>query len=124
MRALQSITRRYAAPDEVAGHLAVIADIARGAVEGGDPALAAGASRVLARISADRDFLVDWLGRDDVDPSVRWAAVQRLAELGDPTRGSTPSPQRDKSVSGHHAALTARAARTHRRRPRPRPGRS
>ena len=63
MRALQSVTRRYASPDEAAGHLAVIADIARGAVEGGDPALAAGASRVLARISADRDFLVDWLGR-------------------------------------------------------------
>ena len=102
------MTRRYDEPAEVAGHLAVIADIARGAVEGGDPLLAPGASRVLARLSADRDFLVDWLGRDDVDPSVRWAAVHRLAELGDPSHIDAES-ERDQSVAGHHAALTARA---------------
>ena len=108
MRNLQTITRRYAEPGEVAGHLAVIADIARGATEGGDPRLAPGASRVLARLSADRDHLVDWLGRDDVDPSVRWAAVQRLAELGEPSYIDAES-ERDQSVSGHHAALTARA---------------
>ena len=92
----------------MAGHLAVIADIARGATEAGDPLLAPGASRVLARLSADRDRLVDWLAQDDVDPGVRWAAVQRLAELGDPSHIDTESA-RDQSVSGHHAALTARA---------------
>ncbi|WP_242497437.1 aminopeptidase N [Nocardioides oleivorans] len=109
MRNLQLIARRYSTPSEVAGHLAVIADIARGAVDGGDPALAPGASRVLARLSADRDFLVGWLGQDDVDPSVRWAAVHRLAELGDPSH-IDPESERDKSVSGHHSALRARAA--------------
>ncbi|WP_257029622.1 aminopeptidase N [Nocardioides cavernae] len=109
MRALQLVTRRYAAPDEVAGHLAVIADIARGAVEGGDPLLAPGASRVLARLSADADFLVDWLAQDDVDQSVRWAAVHRLAELGDSAHIDVEAA-RDQSVSGHHAALRARAA--------------
>jgi aminopeptidase N len=109
LRALQLVTRRNAEPDRVAGHLAVIADIARGAVEGADPSLAPGASRVLARLSADADFLVDWLAQDDVDPSVRWAAVHRLAELGDPSHIETEAA-RDRSVSGHHSALAARAA--------------
>ncbi|WP_246855807.1 aminopeptidase N [Nocardioides xinjiangensis] len=109
MKALQAVVRRYDEPAEVAAHLAVVADIARGAVDGGDPALAPGASRVLARLSADRDFLVGWLARDGVDPSVRWAAVHRLAELGDPSH-IDPESERDKSVAGHHAALTARAA--------------
>ena len=109
MRALQLVARRYVEPDEVAAHLTVVADIARGAVEGGDPSLAPGASRVLARLSADAGFLVDWLGRDDVDPSVRWAAVHRLAELGDASHIETEAA-RDQSVSGHHSALTARAA--------------
>jgi aminopeptidase N len=108
MRNLQTVSRRYAEPQEVAAHLAVIADIAREATDGGNPALAPGASRVLARLSADRELLVEWLGRDDVDPSVRWAAVQRLAELGDPSHIDGEAV-RDKSVSGHHAALTARA---------------
>ncbi|WP_246850629.1 aminopeptidase N [Nocardioides xinjiangensis] len=109
MKALQAVVRRYDEPAEVAAHLSVVADIARGAVDGGDPALAPGASRVLARLSADRDFLVGWLARDGVDPSVRWAAVHRLAELGDPSH-IDPESERDKSVAGHHAALTARAA--------------
>ncbi|CUR57090.1 putative Membrane alanyl aminopeptidase, Metallo peptidase, MEROPS family M01 [metagenome] len=109
VRNLQTITRRYSQPDEVAGHLAAIADIARGAVEGGDPALAPGASRVLARLSADTGFLVDWLGQDDVDPTVRWNAVHRLAELGEPSYIELEEA-RDRSVSGHHAALGARAA--------------
>ncbi|MBD3915247.1 aminopeptidase N [Nocardioides hwasunensis] len=106
---LQLVVRRYSAPDEVADHLGVVADIARGAVDGGDPALAAGASRALARLSSDRAFLVDWLARDGVDTGVRWVAVHRLAELGDPSHVQTES-ERDQSVSGHHAALTARAA--------------
>jgi aminopeptidase N len=109
VRNLQLVTRRYAEPAEVAGHLAVIADIARGAVEEGDPLLAPGASRALARLSSDTDFLVDWLARDDVDQAVRWAAVHRLAELGDPSHIDAEA-ERDKSVSGHHAALAARAA--------------
>ena len=114
MRALQLVTRRYAEPDEVAGHLAVIADIARGAVEGGDPPLAPGASRVLARLSADPTLLVDWLGRDDVDPSVRWAAVQRLAELGDPSHIDAES-ERDQSVSGPPRRADRPRRRAHRR---------
>ena len=39
---------------------------------------------------------------------MRWAAVQRLAELGDASHIDAEA-ERDKSVSGHHAALTARA---------------
>lgn len=109
VRNLQLVTRRYAEPAEVAGHLAVIADIARGAVEEGDPLLAPGASRALARLSADTGFLVDWLAQEDVDQAVRWAAVHRLAELGEPSYVD-PEAERDKSVSGHHAALAARAA--------------
>ena len=66
------------------------------------------APQLLARLSADRDFLVDWLGQDDVDQNVRWAAVQRLAELGDPSFVDAETA-RDTSVAGHHAALTARA---------------
>ena len=107
LKALQLVSRRYAGPDDVGTHLEIIADIARGAVEGDHPTLAPGASRVLARLSADTAFLVDWLGQDDVDPSVRWAAVQRLAELGDDSHIDAEA-ERDKSVSGHHAALTAR----------------
>ncbi len=108
LRSLQLVTRGHAQPDQVADFLSVIADIARGAVDGAHPALAPGAARVLARLSSDAVFLVDWLGRDDVDPSVRWAAVQRLAELGDPSHIDTEEA-RDTSVSGHHAALIARA---------------
>ena len=48
---------------------------------------------------------------------MRWAAVQRLAELGDDSHIDAEA-ERDKSVSGHHAALTARAL-CPRRRPRP-----
>ncbi len=109
MRALQSVTRRYAEPGQVGDLLPVVADLARGAVDGGNPSLAPGAGRVLARISSDAGFLVDWLGRDDVDQSVRWAAVHRLAELGDPSHIDAEQA-RDRSVSGHHAALTAQAA--------------
>ena len=106
---LQGVTRRYAEPDQVAAHLAVIADLARVAVDGGNPSLAPGASRVLARLSADTDYLADLLGGDDVDPGVRWAAVHRLAELGDPS-WIEPERERDASVSGHHSALAAQAA--------------
>ena len=109
MRALQAVVRRYALPDEVAAHLAVVADIARGAVETGDPVLAPGASRVLARLSSDRDFLIGRLDGADVDQEVRWAAVHRLAELGDDSF-IAPEEEADRSVAGHHAALVARAA--------------
>ena len=43
LRSLQLVVRRYAEPAEVAPLLAVVADIARGAVDGADPALAPGA---------------------------------------------------------------------------------
>ncbi len=109
MRALQAVVRRYALPDEVAAHLAVVADIARGAVESGEPTLAPGASRVLARLSSDTDFLAGWLGESDVDQEVRWAAVHRLAELGDDSFIAREE-EADRSVAGHHAALSARAA--------------
>ena len=109
MRALQTVVRRYAVPSEVADHLSVIADIARGAVETGEETLAPGASRVLARLSSDRDFLVGWLDEEGVDQEVRWAAVHRLAELGDNSFISVEE-KGDRSVAGHHAALSARAA--------------
>ncbi|WP_253941999.1 aminopeptidase N [Nocardioides sp. zg-1230] len=103
-----ALLRDHALPDDVGAHLAVVADVARHAVDGGDPALAPGAARVLARLSTDRDLLVGWLDGSDVDQAVRWAAVQRLAELGDDS-WIGPEEERDRSVAGHHAALMARA---------------
>ena len=105
----QSVIRRYAQPAEVVDHLAVMADIARGAVDDGDPALAPGATRVLARLSADPAHLLGLLGRDDVEQPTRWAAAHRLAELGDPSH-IDPEAARDKSVAGRLAELMARAA--------------
>ncbi|HEX3002905.1 MAG TPA: aminopeptidase N [Angustibacter sp.] len=101
--------RRYAEPQEVAGLLERIADVARAALDSGDAALAPAASRVLASTTHDRDHLVRWLERPDVDQEVRWEAVQRLASLGDPSF-IAPEEARDRSVAGHHAALAARAA--------------
>ena len=109
MGALQLVARRYVEPGQVAAHLAVIADLARVAVDGAHPSLAPGASRVLARLSVDTAYLADLLAGDDVDPGVRWAAVHRLAELGDPS-SIEPERARDASVSGHHSALAALAA--------------
>jgi aminopeptidase N len=104
-----ALLRDHALPDDVGAHLAVVADVARNAVDGGDPALAPGAARVLARLSTDRDLLVGWLERSNVEQAVRWAAVHRLAELGDDS-WIGPEEDRDRSVSGHHAVLSARAA--------------
>ena len=122
MRGLQTVTRRYAAPGEAAGHLAVVADIARGAVEGGDPALAPGASRVLARTQR-RPRRPGRVARPATTSTraVRWAAVQRLAELGDDSwidaRGAARQVGRRPPRRPHRARR-----RAHRRRPRPRPG--
>jgi aminopeptidase N len=104
-----SVLRRCAAPDEVADQLAVVADIASAAVDAGSLQLAPGAMRVLARLSADRDLLIGLVGRDDVEQAVRWAAVHRLAELGDPSHIDAETA-RDRSVAGRLAELTARAA--------------
>ena len=98
-------------PDEVAGHLAVIADIARGAVEGGDPALAPGA--VTGPGAAERRHRASsssWLGQDDVDPSVRWAAVHRLAELGDASHIDAEAGARPVGLRPPRRADGARAA--------------
>ena len=108
MGALQKVVRQFAEPAEVAAHLAVIADLARGAVATGDPALASGASRVLARLSSDTAYLAGLLGDSDVDQEIRWSAVHRLAELGDDSFVG-PEEERDRSVAGHHAVLAARA---------------
>ncbi|MCW2739270.1 aminopeptidase N [Nocardioides sp.] len=105
----QSMIRRYAEPAEVAGLLAVVADIARAAVDSGNPLLAPSASRTLARFGTDPAPLVELLGRDDVEQAVRWAAVHRLAELGDASH-IDDEVARDRSVSGHLAELMARAA--------------
>ncbi|KQX65784.1 aminopeptidase N [Angustibacter sp. Root456] len=101
--------RRYAEPQDVAALLEQIADVAGAALDSGDAALAPAASRVLATTTADRELLRRWLDRADLDQEVRWAAVQRLASLGE---GAFIAPEqaRDRSVSGHHAALAARAA--------------
>ncbi|MGN6611921.1 MAG: ERAP1-like C-terminal domain-containing protein, partial [Angustibacter sp.] len=101
--------RRYAEPQDVAALLERIAAVAEHALDGGDATLAPAASRALASTTADREHLVRWLDRPDVDQEVRWAAVQRLASLGDESF-IAPEEARDRSVSGHHAALAARAA--------------
>ncbi|GAB3589911.1 aminopeptidase N [Angustibacter peucedani] len=101
--------RRHAAPEDVPGLLARTCDVAQAALDRDDPALAPAASRAVASTSADRDHLVRWLEQPDVDPEVRWAAVQRLASLGDASF-IAPEEERDRSVPGHHASLAARAA--------------
>jgi aminopeptidase N len=101
--------RRHAEPQDVGALLARIADVAAHALDSGDAALAPAASRVLASTSTDRELLVRWLDRPDVDQDVRWDAVQRLASLGDDSRIAAEEA-RDRSVSGHLAALAARAA--------------
>ncbi|QBX54645.1 aminopeptidase N [Nocardioides seonyuensis] len=106
---LQALVRRYATPEQVGGLLERVSGIARAALDSGDPALAPGASRALAATSHDRDALVAWLGEHDVDQEVRWAVVHRLAALGDDSHVAAEQ-ERDRSVSGHHAALAARAA--------------
>ena len=101
--------RRHAAPEEVAGLLARIADVARALLDSSTAELFPAAARVLAATTEDREFLTGWLEGLDVDPQVRWAIVHRLAALGDPAL-IAPQQERDRSVAGHHAALTARAA--------------
>lgn len=104
-----AVMRSQGEPGDVGAQLSVVADIARGAVAGGSPALAPGATLMLSRLSADTDFLAAQLASDEVEQSVRWAAVHRLAELGDPSWIDAEA-ERDKSVSGHLAELSARAA--------------
>ena len=106
---LQTVVRRYATPDQVATLLERISGIARAAVDGGDPALAPGATRAWAATSHDRDALAGWLEQPDVDQEVRWTVAHRLAALGDDSHVAAEQ-ERDRSVSGHHAALAARAA--------------
>ena len=59
-------------------------------------------------------WTVGWQGRDPFGDATRAPldpveSVHRLAELGDDS-WIGPEEQRDRSVAGHHAALTARAA--------------
>ncbi len=110
LRTLQGVIRLYARPDEIGRHLNVLSDVTRTALHGGEPALVPAASRVLARLSSDRVLLSGWLAESEVAQEVRWAAVHRLAELGDSSFIETEKA-RDQSVSGHHAALAAMAAR-------------
>jgi aminopeptidase N len=109
MAAALRVLRSHAEPADVPGLLATVADVAREVRDSGEPLLVPGASRAWAATTADRDALVAFLDRPDAEQEARWAAVVRLAELGDDSFVA-PEEERDRSVAGHHAALTARAA--------------
>ena len=102
------LLRSHATPEEVAGLLATVADVALEVRDAGEPLLRPGAARTWAATTADRDALAAWLERPDVDQEARWVAVARLAELGDDSFVAAEEA-RDRSVAGHHAALQARA---------------
>ncbi|QIK74268.1 aminopeptidase N [Nocardioides piscis] len=109
MSLILRVVRSQAAPSELATLLDRVSNVARVVLDAEDPALEAAAARALASTTNDHEYLVRWLDLPDVDQEVRWRIVQRLASLGD---GAfiDPEAERDRSVAGHHAALTARAA--------------
>ncbi|HJQ06393.1 MAG TPA: M1 family aminopeptidase, partial [Nocardioides sp.] len=106
---VQRITRLYADPAAAAALGERVATVARAALD--NPALAPAAARALAGASDDIELLAGWLTDPPayVDQAVRWVVIRRLAELGH-IGFLAAEEQRDRSVAGHHAALTARAA--------------
>ena len=111
MAATGRIASLYADPaeaDALRGHLA---GVAQAALDTADPALTPAASRTLAASTDDVALLEAWLAEPPayVDQEVRWVVVRRLAELGRPDHIAAEE-ERDRTVSGHHASLTARAA--------------
>ncbi|TYL45013.1 aminopeptidase N [Nocardioides sp. BGMRC 2183] len=102
------VARLYCTPTDVRGLLDVIGTVARSALEAGVPSLVPCATRTLAGTSAEADVVRAFL-TEDADPELRWIAVRRLAELGEEEHIAREE-ERDRSVSGHLKALTARAA--------------
>jgi aminopeptidase N len=111
LSAAQRILRLYADPPAAAALQEQIAGVARAALATEDTALAPAAARALAAGTNDVDLLTGWLTNPPayVDQDVRWVVVRRLAELGHPEHIG-PEEQRDRTVSGHHAALSANSA--------------
>ncbi|GAB2975088.1 aminopeptidase N [Nocardioides montaniterrae] len=104
------IAKLYADPESAASLGASLAAVAESALTA-DEVLHPVAARTLASTSLDVDLLRSWLagGPAYVDQEVRWIVVRRLAELGHP-EPIEDETARDRTVSGHLAELTARAA--------------
>ncbi|PVG81734.1 aminopeptidase N [Nocardioides gansuensis] len=107
------VLRRQGDPATLGGQLADVAGLAEGVLRDGPSTLAPAAARALARTSASVAQLAAWLdgggGLPEADQDVRWLLVQRLASLGDGSRIDAEAA-RDRTSSGAHAALTARAS--------------
>ena len=103
------IARLQATPESLPALLGAVGDVARAALAGGDPLLAPAAQRALAGTTDNEDLLTGWLADDATDQEVRWVAVRRLVELG-VVGPLGAEEQRDRTVAGRLAALTARAA--------------
>ncbi|TIC88465.1 aminopeptidase N [Nocardioides sp. GY 10113] len=103
------IARLYAAPEDLPAFFRSVEEVCHAALAEDEPALEPAALRALAGTTRDRDLLVRWLHGTALDQEVRWIAVRRLAELGDPSFIAAEE-ERDRSVSGHLAALAAHAA--------------
>ncbi|WP_141012482.1 aminopeptidase N [Nocardioides sambongensis] len=102
------VARIYCTPQDVRPFLDVLGGVAESALDSGVPSLVPCATRTLAGTGADPDLVRGFL-TEEADPELRWIAVRRLAELGE-AEHIEAEEQRDRSVSGHLAALTARAA--------------
>ena len=109
------LVTRVGGADAAAVHERLAAACRAGLANGGHPVAF---TRGLARASRDRDELRRWLaeGRTDhdvtLDPRLRWAAVHRLALLGDlDADGIEAERRRDGTAEGDLGAASALAAR-------------
>ncbi len=105
---LNRLSALYSTPEEISANLGVLAGVARTVLAGGDATLAPAAERLLAHTGSDVDELLARLDAAD-DPALRWMLVTRLAELGE-TAPIEREAERDRTTSGQHATLRARAA--------------
>ncbi len=104
-------------PDDLPPALELLAFACRRVLDAGSaPTTALAAARSLARVSTDVPELEDWLAKGrtatglEVDQSLRWLAITRLASLGaDPALIDT-EVARDPTASGALSARTARAS--------------
>jgi aminopeptidase N len=112
------LPRRVAVADAPAVLDVLAAACAAGLAGAPDEQRAIALTRGLATCGRDEALLRRWLedGRTeqgvDLDPSLRWQVVHRLAELGALDEAAIAAEEaRDTSAEGAHGAATARAAR-------------
>ena len=118
-RALHAMLPKRVAADRAAAVVdAFAAAFDEGLAGTTDGELSVAFTRGLASTSRDADLLMGWLGAErteagvDLDPTLRWTVVHRLAEIGAFDEAAIAVEEaRDSSASGAQGAATARAAR-------------